>query len=262
MHLNILLSIGPIELDFGILISFLLGISFGFVLLFLLYIYAVLTGLNKNSRLKKVDEADIDEEEIKWLIEDAQNQFKNKELRNEKGMYNYLFEIIQELSIDISKKFYPYSKYPYLELTIDETLKLSHYITDRLDQLLQGRILALTRGFTLAKIKEMTDIKTKVDDSLVGKAAKSYSKISKVAFATLNAVNPVYWIRKFTKETMLNVVVLRIGLSLISITGEETYKIYSKKVFNLEKELETGIGDLYEMIKEDVQKEGESLEEK
>ncbi len=252
----ILLQIGNFNLDFGILVSFLLGTSFGFLLLFLLYIYAVIHGLNKNSKFRNAEETDIDEEEIKWLIQDAQAQFKNKELRNEEGMYVYLLKILKELSVDISKKFFPQSKYPYLELTIDESLQLSHYITDRLDQLLSGRILALIRGITYTKIREMTEMKSKVDQSIVGKAAKQYSTFSKAAFATLNAVNPVYWIRKFTKETMINIVVVRIGLSLIAITGEETYKIYSKKVFNIEKTIETGVEDLYDMIKEDVEKEG------
>ncbi|MGE4320782.1 MAG: hypothetical protein AB7E61_04990 [Acholeplasmataceae bacterium] len=254
----VLLDIGPFSLDFGILISFILGTSFGLLLFFLLYIYAVIRGLNKNSKFRSADETDIDEEEIKWLIKDAQEQFKNKDLRTQNGMYNHLSHILQELSVDISKKFYPNSKYPYLELTIDESLKLSHYITDRLDELLKGKILALTRGFTYSKIREMTELKTKVDQSVIGKAAKQYSTFSKAAMATLNAVNPVYWVRKFTKDVMLNIVVVRIGLALIAITGEETYKIYSKKVFNVEKTIDTGIEDLYQMIKEDVKKEGES----
>ncbi len=255
--MQILIMIFGLNLDVGLLVSFLLGTSFGFLLLFLLYIYAVINGLNKNARIKHAEEVDIDEEEIKWMIEDAKDQFKDKDKRNKEGMYTYLIKILGELSVDISKKFFPESKYPYLELTIDESLTLSHYITNRLDELLSGRILALTRGVTYAKIMEMTEMKSKVDQSIVGKAAKGYSKVSKVAFATLNAVNPAYWIRKFTKETMINIVVVRIGLAVISITGEETYKIYSKKVFNVEKTIETGVDDLYNMIKEDVQKEGE-----
>jgi len=258
--MNVALEIIGINLDLGVLISFLIGISFGFVLLFLLYIYAVLKGINKNSRFRKADETDIDEEEIKWLIEDALSQFKNKELREKNGLYTHLMQTAQELSVDISKKFYPESKYPYLELTVDESLKLSHYITDRVDELLKGRILALTRGMTLTKIKEMTDVKTKVEQSVVGKAAKQYSTFSKGLFATLNAVNPVYWFRKLTKETVTNIVMVRIGEALIRITGEETYKIYSKNVFNVEKTIDTGVDDIYNQIKEDVQEEGENNE--
>jgi hypothetical protein len=75
--------------------------------------------------------------------------------------------------------------------------------------------------------------------------------------AVLNAVNPVYWFRKLTKETALNIIVVRIGLSIIAITGEETYKIYSKKVFNVEKTIETGVDDIYEDLKKDFENAGE-----
>src|SRR5690554_3686170 len=216
------------------LISFLIGVSFGFFLLLLIYLYAVLKSLNKGLKLRKADETDIDEEEIKWLIEDGQTQFKDKDLRNSVGYAKHLQHITTELTIDIAKKFYPKSKYPYLELTVDESLNLAHYITDRVEDLLKGKILRMTRGLTLAKIYELNETKTKVDNNKFVKAARKYSKVTKAAVAVLNAVNPVYWFRKLTKETALNIIVVRIGLSIIAITGEETYKIYSKKVFRSE----------------------------
>ncbi|MDO9628823.1 MAG: hypothetical protein Q7I99_02890, partial [Acholeplasmataceae bacterium] len=141
--IDILLSVGPIRFDFSTFVSFLIGLSFGFLLLLLIYLYAVLKSLNKGLKLRGADEQDIDEEEIKWLIEDAQKQFKDKETRHAIGYHKYLLQLTRELSVDIAKKFYPKSKYPYLELTIDETLRLNHYITDRLEELLQGRILRL-----------------------------------------------------------------------------------------------------------------------
>jgi len=254
---NFYLNIGPIVIDLSTLISFLIGVSFGFFLLLLIYLYAVLKSLNKGLKLRKADETDIDEEEIKWLIQDGQAQFKNKELRNEVGYAKHLQNITAELTVDIAKKFYPKSKYPYLELTVDETLNLAHYITDRVEDLLQGKILRMTRGLTLAKIYELNETKTKIDNNKFVKAARKYSKVTKAAVAVLNAVNPVYWFRKLTKETALNIIVVRIGLSIIAITGEETYKIYSKKVFNVEKTIETGVDDIYEDLKKDFENAGE-----
>ncbi|MFA5470498.1 MAG: hypothetical protein WC219_00435 [Acholeplasmataceae bacterium] len=255
--MNFYLNIGPIVIDLSTLISFLIGVSFGFFLLLLIYLYAVLKSLNKGLKLRKADETDIDEEEIKWLIQDGQAQFKNKELRNEVGYAKHLQNITAELTVDIAKKFYPKSKYPYLELTVDETLNLAHYITDRVEDLLQGKILRMTRGLTLAKIYELNETKTKIDNNKFVKAARKYSKVTKAAVAVLNAVNPVYWFRKLTKETALNIIVVRIGLSIIAITGEETYKIYSKKVFNVEKTIETGVDDIYEDLKKDFENAGE-----
>ncbi len=254
--MNFLFNIGPIVIDMATLISFLIGVSFGFFLLLLIYLYAVLKSLNKGLKLRKADETDIDEEEIKWLIQDGQAQFKNRELRNEIGYAKLLQNITAELTDDISKKFYPKSKHPYLELTVDESLTLAHYITDRVEDLLQGKILRMTRGLTLAKIYELNQTKTKIDNNKFVKAARKYSKVTKTAVAVINAVNPVYWFRKLTKETALNIIIVRIGLSIIAITGEETYKIYSKKVFNVEKTIETGVDDIYDDLKKDFENAG------
>jgi hypothetical protein len=255
--MQLLFSLGPIRFDLSTFLSFLIGISFGFLILFLFYIYAVIKSLNKGLKLRSADEQDIDEEEIKWLIEDAQKQFKDKNLRNEIGLFKYLGQITRELSIDISKKFYPKSKYPYLELTVDETLKLSHYITNRIETLLEGKILQLTRGMTLAKIAEINDTKTKIENNPIVHTALKYRKATKAAMSIINAVNPVYWVRRLTQETVTNIVIVKIGVALIAITGEETYKIYSKKVFNEEKVIDTGVDALYEEIKADLKKEGE-----
>jgi hypothetical protein len=256
---EILLNIGPIDIDFSMLISFLIGVSFGFFLLLLIYLYAVLKSLNKGLKFKKADETDIDEEEIKWLIEDGQKQFKDKDLRNEIGYAKHLQNICAELTMDIAKKFYPKSKYPYLELTVDESLNLAHYITDRIEDMLQGKILRLTRGLTLAKIYEINTTKTKFDNSKFVKTAKKYAKVTKTAVSVLNAVNPVYWVRKLTKETAINIIMIRLGLAIIAITGEETYKIYSKKVFNIEKTIDTGVDDIYEDLTKDFKDAGEDL---
>ena len=240
----ILFTIGPIRFDLSTFLSFLIGVSFGFLVLLLFYLYAVLKSLNKGLKLKGTDEQDIDQEEIKWLIQDAQKQFKQKETRNEIGYAKYLGQLTKELSVDVAKKFYPKSKYPYLELTLDEALLLNHYITNRLEELLQGKILRLTRGMTLAKIVEINDTKTRIEENVIVKTAKKYKQAAKTAVSIVNAVNPVYWIRRLTQETVTQIVMIRIGLSLIAITGEETYKIYSKKVFNVEKTIDTGIEDI------------------
>src|SRR3989339_1408854 len=184
--MNLFLSIGPINFDLSSLISFLIGISFGFLMLLLIYVYAVLKSVNKGLKLRQTDEQDIDEEEIKWLIQDAIKLFKNKEAREEAGFAKHLLEVNKELSVDIAKKFYPKSKYPYLELTVDETLMLNHYITDRLSEIMKGKIFNLTRGWTISKIVEMNETKSKIENSAVVKTAMKYSKVTNAAVQILN----------------------------------------------------------------------------
>lgn len=248
----ILFSIGPINFDLFSLISFVIGVVFGFLIMFLMYLYALILNLNKNLRVKKTDEINIDEEEIKYLIEDAQNQFKDKELRQNIGFSKYLMQIIQELGSDIAKKFFPHSKYPYLEITIDESLELNRYITDRVEELLSGKIFVLVKGWTYARLVQLNETKNKIEDTTVVKQAKKYGKVATTALHVANAINPVYWIRKLTTETLMNVIMVRIGLAIIGISGEEMYKIYSKKVFDMDVDIDTGIDKIYEDLKEDL----------
>jgi len=67
----------------------------------------------------------------------------------------------------------------------------------------------------------------------------------------------VWWFRKVTKEVAVNQVLIRIGMTLIAITGEETYKIYSKKVFDVEKTIDTGVDAIYEALNNDLKDAGE-----
>ncbi|MFA5525831.1 MAG: hypothetical protein WC992_03305, partial [Acholeplasmataceae bacterium] len=94
--MDVLLNLGPIRFDLSSLISFLIGISFGFFALLLIYVYAVLKSVNKGLQLRKVDEQDIDEEEIKWLIQDAIKLFKNKDERESVGYGKHLLEVNRE----------------------------------------------------------------------------------------------------------------------------------------------------------------------
>jgi hypothetical protein len=256
--MHIYLSIGPINFDFSALLSFIIGIGFGFLSLLLIYLYAVIKSLNKGLKLRSADEQDIDEEEIKMLIKDAQAEFKNKQKRISVGYAKHLGNITKELTMDIAKKFFPKSKHPYLELTIDETLKLNHYITDRLAEIMKGKIFNLTRGWTISKIVEMNETKTKIEHSAVVVAAKKYSKVTTAAVQILNIANPVYWMRKLTIDKVVNAITLQIGLALIAVTGEETYKIYSKKVFNVEPNIETNIDQIYLALNKELKDAGEN----
>lgn len=255
--MNMFINFLVIEFNWSNFIAFFLGIGAGFLLLLLIYIYAVIKSINKKFNLHKVQEEDIDEEEIKWMIEDAQKQFKNKEIRSKEGFGTLLLRVNKELTYDIASKFYPDSKYPYLELTIDETILLNHYITDRLDELLSGKIFRLFRGMTIRRIVEIYDSKEKIEKNKIVKTAKKH-RLGKIASSTMkviNAVNPFYWFRKLTFDKAIDLIILKISLALIAITGEETYKIYSKKVFNKDKTITTNIEDLYEELRTELENE-------
>lgn len=243
-----LFTIGFITFDWGSLLSFLVGIMFGATIFALFYLYAVIKGLNKGLKLRSVEEEDIDEEEIKWLIKDAQNQFKNKETRQKEGFGPLLLSTSKSLSKDVASKFFPKSKYPHLELSIDESLILMKYISERLDELLSRRILSMLRGITLTSLLQLKETKDRVDQNLIVKTGLKTSKVVSKVLSVVNVVNPVYWFKKVVMNNVINVVLLKLGLAVIAITGEETYKIYSKKVFNKDKEIQTNVEDIYREI--------------
>lgn len=243
-------QIGPITIDLGWIITFFTGVFSGFLIMALWYLVAVVQSLNKSIRRRKVDVEDIDETEIKWMIDDAHKIFKDKEKRDEVGYGPHLLNISLDLSKDIATKFYPTSKYPYLELTIDESILLLRYVSDRLDEFLNKPILKLVKRFTLRRLITLNDAKTKLDNNLIVKTTNKWKlkQIWDKTFLALNAVNPIYWFKKLVIGNITNVILIKLGLVVISLTGEETYRIYSKKVFNEDRELDSGIEDIYKDI--------------
>lgn len=260
-----LIKIAGITIEMSTFIAFFLGIGIGFLLLLLLYLYAVLRSMKKELKLTKTQEEDIDEEEIKWMIQESKKTFQNKKLREEIGYGTLLLRELKELSVDISKKFYPESPYPYLELTVDESLLLVKYITERVESFLDIKLVSMFRGMTIRRIAEINRSKNIIEESRVVKAVKKrkLGKIASSALKVMNAVNPFYWFRKATVDQVVNIITVRIGLAIIDITGEETYKVYSKKVFEKDVDLESSVDDIYEEIKKDiydVEKDGEEYE--
>ncbi len=245
------------KLELGYLGIFFAGVTFGFMFLLMFYFYTILQAQRNKNFYKKAIEPDIDAEEIKLLIKDAQSQFKNKKDRESIGLVNHLKAVSLELSKDIATKFYPSSKYPLLELTIQETLLLGHYITDRVDRLFDAKLLRIFRGKTLASIMSLYEVKEKVDDSAVMKVEKKLKVRKRIGdfFTAMNIANPAFWIKKVTVDKLTETITIKICLAIIGIVGEETYKIYSKNVFEVEKVIDTGVDSIYDEIQKETEKE-------
>ena len=228
----VLFEIFGIEFNIGALLSFAIGIIAGFVILFLIYLYAVLKSFSKKTKIKKTRE-DVDQFEVEILIKDAQNKFKDKAARKEIGFFKYLTDLCKELSYDIAKKFFPKSKNPYLEITAEETLLIGHYTINRINQIFDYKLLRMFKGMTLKQIMGVIETKKNFDNSKIVQESKKAGvhKFSSAVMKTLNIVNPVYWIRKLVMDNAVTIIINRMALAAIAIVGEETYKVYSKKLF-------------------------------
>jgi hypothetical protein len=222
------------DISFLGFVNFFIGMMTGMIVFTAIYIYFLVRGKNINVENIKRPNIDVDEDELKEMIISKQKKFKrNKKLGNQ-SIAKLTFEMSYELVDEISKYFFPNSKYPMLELSVSELLDLNHYITNRLDKILDKPILKNTKNLQMTKIMRMYDTKKAIDQNKLIKAAKKYKvgKVVKYGGAAINVVNPVYWFRKIVINTSIDVMTKKVCLVVIGIVGEETTNVYSKKLFD------------------------------
>lgn len=220
-------------------INFFFGMFTGVILFTIIYTYFMIRGKNINIEEIRRPEINVEEEELKNMILAKQKKFKRNRKVSNQGIAKLTFELSFELLDEIAKYFFPDSKYPMLELSVNELINLNHYITDRLDEILDQPILKNTKKMRITKVVEMFDKKKAIEESKVFRAAKKYKvqKAIKYAGAVVNIVNPVYWFRKLVINTSVDMLTKKVCLVVIGIVGEETTKIYSKNLFDAPLEL-------------------------
>ncbi|PAT02436.1 hypothetical protein CI105_00255 [Candidatus Izimaplasma bacterium ZiA1] len=230
----------PFDISFGGFINFFFGMISGVILFTVIYVQLLIRGNHLNLEDIKRSKTEIDEEELKNMIIAKQNQFKQQRKLPDSKVGKLTFELSYELLEDISRYFFPDSKYPMLELSVNEFLTLNHYITDRVDELLEKPILKNTKKMRITKVVEMFDKKKQIEDSKIMKTAKKLKiqKALQVVGAAVNIVNPVYWFRKLVINTSVDMLTRKVCIVIIGIVGEETTKIYSKNVFDAPIELD------------------------
>lgn len=240
-----------LEINISTIIAFVSGIIVGMILLFLIYVLSCLKSIRKKRIIISKEINNIKEEDIKNLIDNAKSQFKIKCKENHTVTFENLRQIVLSLINQVAFRFYPNSKTPLAELTIDELILLDRYMTNKIDDLLSKRGLRLIKKFKISTFLRIINTKNKVENTKVVKSMKE-KKIDKV-LSTLwsigHILNPVTWIKKIIVNPTINMLVKKVCLVVISIAGEETYQIYSKKAFlNEDEEKE----ELLALIEEDT----------
>ncbi len=245
-----------IQFNFSILISFLLGIVLGLIIAVLIYLILVLSTMNKNKKIFKPQVENVDSNEIVELIESAKKQFKDETLRADTPYVTYAIDISKKMIYEIAHKFYPKSKRPLFEISIDEAFMLFNYISKRLDELLDHKGLRFLKKFKISFIVGLYDVKENINENDIVKATKKYKlkNAFNAAKNALNIINPVYWIRKYVTSKAINIILKKLCVVMISVAGEETYKIYSKSIYNTLEEIDTGVDELIADLKETADK--------
>lgn len=212
------------------LIPFLTGLILGFILCVLIYVLVFLISYKKD--IKKIDIISTDNEIINIKLENAKNRYiseaSSKKTSEKIGL---LKEISWELANDVASSYYPDSSHPLFELSINELIDLDYYIIHKIESIFSKPVLKLTKKMRLSTIIKMVDKGKKINENKVVKTAEKVKPVVNGFWATVNLVNPVYWVKKLMFDLPISRIMNTIALVIIDIIGTETSNVYSKRAF-------------------------------
>ena len=219
---------------FESLFPFIVGAVFGFVVCLLIYALIIVSSFKKTKKNASNNVLNVEDEVISGIITNQKNKYiEESSFASTSQKVECLKENCIDLVNEIASSYYPNSKYPIYELSIDELILLTRYISDRIDGLFSGRILRKLKDLKVSSVMKMIDIKKKFDENKVVKAANKIEAGKKVKniSAVLNILNPAYWVKRIAIDGTYNAILNKIALTIIDVVGEETAKVYSKNVF-------------------------------
>ncbi len=240
-----------ITFNLSTFIAFFLGFIIGIIFLVLCYvIYALILLKKKKNNIDKVNKS-INEETIKNIIKIKQNQFLL--LRKTNPIFQSLKDTVLELINEIAKIYYPKSKHPIAELSINEIMLLDKYLLDKINELLSKKGFKILKNIKISTILTIADMNTNFQKNKVIKYSKKLHlpAIVKTINLGFNVLNPFYWFKKLVISPSINLIIKKMFLIIISIVGEETYQIYSKKLFITDEEELKLLDDSLEDIEKD-----------
>ncbi len=261
MFLQILMKIGIITIDFSTIISFLLGVVLGFIILLLVYALAVVSSLKSKNFYAKTEADDLTTQEVKDMVLSTQKAFKDKTLRKDLSRVGFCYSLSKDLAYGIAVRFYPESNHPFLELSINELTLLTGYITSRVDEILNHRGVRMLRKLKISTIVNLSTRTKDIEESKAFQTTKTISQSLSKAKYVLDIINPLKWGRKLVVDRIINLIVDQICLAIIAVVGEETYKIYSKKVFHKEIEVDMGTEEIMDAMEDSIKSAALEMEE-
>lgn len=240
----------PFEISFGGFINFFLGMVTGVVLFVSILTFFFLRGKKVDLEKIKRPENELDKDMIEKLVRNRQVLVKKSIRYSEESAAQVTTRISYELVEEISRYFFPNSKYPMLELSVHELLDLTHYISNRIEEMLDTAILRNFKNVRVIQIVKLYEKQKYISESGLAKAAKKYKvgRVFKYGSMVFNAVNPVYWFRKLVLGTSIDAATRLICSVVVGIVGEETTKVYSKKLFDKPMELSVAEEAMNELL--------------
>lgn len=212
---------------------FLLGIATGIILLILSLVGFFSHNERKKTKKRMFRGVPLDDKVIFDMIESKHDQLDKTVKLTDNGYFKVAIDLSIELTEEIARYYFPKSKYPIYELSIQELLDLNYYITKRVDELMNGRFFKMFKNYRIATIIDILNTRKKINDSKLMQLTRKLKlqQLYSGARAILNYANPVYWFRKIAIKPTTVIVTKEVCKYIISIFGEETNKIYSKAIF-------------------------------
>ncbi|MBU1145679.1 MAG: hypothetical protein KJ971_07520 [Firmicutes bacterium] len=227
------INIQFLEITLPDIYTFVLGLFTGFVLLALFVAFFLITGRRKKSKIKFSKQTPLDDQIIESMIEAKQKELISTVKLTDNAYFKVAFDLSFDLMNEIAKYYFPDSKYPMYELSVQEILNLNFYITKRIETLVNSKFIRHFKNHRISTIINLLNKKKALDNSKLMKFNKKYkiSKLYTVGRTVLNYANPIFWFRKLAIKPSTTLVTKEVCKFIISIFGEETNNIYSKKLF-------------------------------
>lgn len=213
--------------------NFLLGFLTGFVLFSLFLALIFIRSKKRKDKIYYSQSEPIQDEVIRYMIEEKQKVLTDTVKVADNAYFRVAFELSFDLIHDIAKHYFPNSAYPIYELSVQELLNLILYIQNRLQKIVNGKIVNLFKNSRISTLVDIINKKKAFDNSKIMKLSQKLkvSKFLEYAKMVLNYGNPIYWFRRFALKPSTTLVIKETCKMIIRITGEETNKVYSKKIF-------------------------------
>lgn len=250
--MNILVKIWIFELNFSTVLSFIVGLFFGMVLLSLIYALIVVISIRDKKYRVEANPENLRQEQALEMIKNAQKSFNDRELRGKLTKGQYFRRLTTDLVYGIASSFYPDSKYPLLEITIDEAIELIGYVQYRLNNILGKKGIRLLKRFKISTIVDASLKTQSVMDNKAFQVAKDVTVTASRVKKVIDTLNPVKWVKRLVVDNAITIITHKLYLASLAIIGEEAYKIYSKSVLNHEETIDSGVDDLVDSIEDDL----------
>lgn len=234
------------------IIAFLVGIFAGILIVVSIFLIVLSSSKKEKKRISGPTIDDINEDKIREMILNKQNDFIHEVEDNDKDYINSAFLLSVELVHEIASYYFPNSKRPEYEITVDEASELINYIVERIRVLFDKPILKKIKNMTLSQIADLIDKGRKVSSNDTVKAINSTgAEVYQATRLAANAFNPIYWFKRIVVKGTINIAMKKACKKGILIVGEEANKVYSKKLFNKEIEIKLEDKEDFEEIYND-----------